>query len=179
MGRNDLYSEISCTEFPSKGLEFEIHLTRIHFGRLFHLQENSKMPAEQNSNEALPHYQQSPDMIQVKLTMNGIDADSVEKLKAMDIDRRWNCDNRVPTWTFGMVNMGHDFNFLHNGGIVCDTASRSAYYHNAILDGYLSRNEVRELEGYPRVDGLDDYLYPTNMAVVGQEPDNKKDTDNA
>ena len=29
MGRNDLYSEISCTEFPSKGLEFEIHLTRI------------------------------------------------------------------------------------------------------------------------------------------------------
>ena len=82
------------------------------------------MPAEQNSNEALPHYHQSPDMIQVKLTMNGIDADSVEKLKAMDIDRRWNCDNRVPTWTFGMVNMGHDFNFLHKGGIICDTDDR-------------------------------------------------------
>lgn len=50
-----------------------------------------------------------------------------------------------------------------------DTATRSAYYHNAILDGYLSRNEVRALEGYPRVEGLDDYLYPVNMAVVGKD----------
>jgi len=79
--------------------------------------------AEENIRE-LPHHVQSPNMIQAKLTMNGIDADSVEKLKAMDIDRRWNCDNRVPTWTFGMVNMGHDFNFVHKGGIVCDTDDR-------------------------------------------------------
>lgn len=79
--------------------------------------------AEQNIGE-LPHHIQSPNMICAKLTMNGLDADSVEKLKAMDIDRRWNCDNRVPTWTFGLVNMGHDFNFVHKGGIVCDTDDR-------------------------------------------------------
>lgn len=50
-----------------------------------------------------------------------------------------------------------------------DTQARSAYYHNAILDGYMSRNEVRELEGLQRKDGLDDMLYPLNTGVVGQE----------
>ena len=49
-----------------------------------------------------------------------------------------------------------------------DTQARSAYYHNAILDGYMSRNEVRELEGLQRKEGLDDMLYPLNTGVVGQ-----------
>lgn len=53
-----------------------------------------------------------------------------------------------------------------------DTAARSAYYHNAILDGYLSRNEVRALEGYERKEGLDDLLYPLNSGVVGKEEKN-------
>lgn len=52
-----------------------------------------------------------------------------------------------------------------------DTQARSAYYHNAILDGYMSRNEVRELEGLQRKDGLDDMLYPLNTGVVGKEPE--------
>ena len=43
------------------------------------------------------------------------------------------------------------------------------YYHNAILDGYMNRNEVRELEGLPHKDGLDDFLYPLNTGVVGKE----------
>ena len=47
--------------------------------------------------------------------------------------------------------------------------------HNAILDGYLSRNEVRALEGYEWKEGLDDMLYPINEAVVGQE---KEDNNN-
>lgn len=67
----------------------------------------------------------------------------------------------------GQDDIRVDFNL--QGLLRGDTATRSAYYHNAILDGYLSRNEVRELEGYPRVDGLDDYLYPVNMAIVGQD----------
>lgn len=49
-----------------------------------------------------------------------------------------------------------------------DTEARSKYYHNAILDGYMSRNEVRELEGLPHKDGLDDFLYPLNTGVVGK-----------
>ena len=81
--------------------------------------------ADSNENiGGLPHHVQSPNMIFGKVTCNGIDADSVDKLKAMDIDRRWNCDNRIPTWTFGMVNMGYDMNFVHKGGIVCDTDDR-------------------------------------------------------
>ena len=77
-----------------------------------------------SESDKLPHYEQSPNMICAKLRMNGLDADSVEKLKAMNIDRRWECDNRIPTWTFGLVNMGHDFHFVQNGGIICDTDDR-------------------------------------------------------
>lgn len=53
-----------------------------------------------------------------------------------------------------------------------DTQARSAYYHSAILDGYMSRNEVRELEGLQRKEGLDDMLYPLNTGVVGKENEN-------
>ena len=62
-----------------------------------------------------------------------------------------------------------DVKFILDGLLRGDTAARSAYYHNAILDGYMSRNEVRELEGLPHADGLDEYLYPSNEGVVGQE----------
>ena len=86
-------------------------------------------------------------------------------------------ESEIERKLLGSGEVHADFNL--QGLLRGDTASRSAYYHNAILDGYLSRNEVRELEGYPRVDGLDDYLYPTNMAVVGQTPDTTKDTENA
>lgn len=63
-----------------------------------------------------------------------------------------------------------DVKFILDGLLRGDTAARSAYYHNAILDGYMSRNEVRELEGMHHVDGLDEYLYPSNEGVVGEEP---------
>lgn len=57
-----------------------------------------------------------------------------------------------------------------------DTAARSAFYHNAILDGYMSRNEVRKEEGLPRIEGLDDFLYPLNSGIVGKtESNNIKD----
>jgi len=50
-----------------------------------------------------------------------------------------------------------------------NTQARSAYYHNAILDGYMTPNEVRALEGMERADGLDTFLRPLNSAVVGEE----------
>lgn len=59
--------------------------------------------------------------------------------------------------------------FSLDGLLRGDTQARSAYYHNAILDGYLSRNEVRALEGYEHKEGLDDMLYPLNTGVVGKE----------
>ena len=69
----------------------------------------------------------------------------------------------------------YSIEFNLDGLLRGDTAARSAYYHNAILDGYLSRNEVRALEGYEWKEGLDDMLYPINEAVVGQE---KEDNNN-
>jgi HK97 family phage portal protein len=64
---------------------------------------------------------------------------------------------------------GYDIEFALGGLLRGDTAARSAYYHNAILDGYMSRNEVRELEGLQRRDGLDDMLCPLNYSVVGKD----------
>jgi len=61
--------------------------------------------------------------------------------------------------------------FSLDGLLRGDTQARSAYYHNAILDGYMSRNEVREMEGLQHKDGLDDMLYPLNTGVVGKEPE--------
>lgn len=65
----------------------------------------------------------------------------------------------------------YDVKFVLDGLLRGDTTARSAYYHNAILDGYLSRNEVRALEGLESKEGLDDYLYPLNTGVVGKEID--------
>ena len=64
--------------------------------------------------------------------------------------------------------------FSLDGLLRGDTQARSAYYHNAILDGYMSRNEVRELEGLRRKEGLDDMLYPLNTGVVGKTDENNE-----
>lgn len=58
--------------------------------------------------------------------------------------------------------------FSLDGLLRGDTATRSAFYHNAILDGYMSRNEVRELEGLERKPELDKMLYPLNTGIVGE-----------
>lgn len=67
-----------------------------------------------------------------------------------------------------------DVKFVIEGLLRGDTAARSAYYHNAILDGYMSRNEVREIEGMQRTDGLDILLYPQNEAIVSNDTDADK-----
>ena len=59
--------------------------------------------------------------------------------------------------------------FSLDGLLRGDTAARSNFYHNAILDGYMSRNEVRDLEGLERAEGLDEFLYPLNTGIVGKE----------
>jgi len=46
-----------------------------------------------------------------------------------------------------------------------DSKARASFYHQAIIDGWLNRNEVRELEDRTPVDGLDDYLVPSNMTL--------------
>lgn len=44
-----------------------------------------------------------------------------------------------------------------------DAAARSTYYHNGILDGWLTRNEARKSESLNPLDGLDEPLLPLNM----------------
>lgn len=60
-----------------------------------------------------------------------------------------------------------DFTVLLRG----DAAARSAYYHNGILDGWLTRNEARELEGRSPLPGLDEPLLPLNMQEEGATED--------
>lgn len=57
-----------------------------------------------------------------------------------------------------------------------DQKSRSDYYHNGILDGWLTRNEAREEEGKDPLPGLDEPLRPLNM-VEESETDNDGDGD--
>ena len=65
----------------------------------------------------------------------------------------------------------YDVKFILDGLLRGDTTARSAYYHNAILDGYMTRNEVRALEGLEPLDGLDDVLQPMHYGIVGEEPE--------
>lgn len=59
-----------------------------------------------------------------------------------------------------------DFNRLLRG----DSAARATFYHWGITDGWLLRNEAREMEGMESVDGLDVPLRPANM-VSGDSED--------
>lgn len=62
-----------------------------------------------------------------------------------------------------------DFRNLLRG----DAVSRAAYSHAGVLDGWLTRNEARELEGYDPIDGLDEPLVPINEQTLTEsnEPD--------
>ncbi len=51
-----------------------------------------------------------------------------------------------------------------------DTGARYKAYHDGIMDGWLTRNEARQLENLNRIDGLDDPLQPLNMTAVGETP---------
>lgn len=55
-----------------------------------------------------------------------------------------------------------------------DMAARAAYYHTMVLDGCMSRNEVRLKEHLNPIEGLDRMMYPANEMIVGQEPDEDK-----
>lgn len=47
-----------------------------------------------------------------------------------------------------------------------DAAARAALYHSGIVDGWLNRNEVRGYENLEPVDGLDEFIVPSNMAII-------------
>ncbi len=53
--------------------------------------------------------------------------------------------------------------FLIDALMRADPSARGQFYHYAISDGWMTRNEVREKENMNRADGLDTFLEPLNM----------------
>lgn len=51
-----------------------------------------------------------------------------------------------------------------------DSAARAQYIHNLVLDGVITRNEGRDIEGYDPIEGLDEPLVPTNERELS-DPD--------
>ena len=78
-----------------------------------------------NSNESVPegapHYGQSPEML---VNTRHCNDRPDEALKGMSPERRWMLDNRVPTWKYGMVNMGFSQNFVFGNPVINDTDHR-------------------------------------------------------
>lgn len=68
------------------------------------------------------------------------------------------------------------FEFLVDGLLRGDIKSRYEAYGRGILSGFLTRNEVRARENLPWIDGLDEPLTPTNMAMAGTEENAKGGT---
>lgn len=60
------------------------------------------------------------------------------------------------------------FEFLVDGLLRGDTKTRYEAYRMAILDGWMSRNEVRERENLNPVPGLDEFYQPLNTTTVGR-----------
>lgn len=71
--------------------------------------------------------------------------------------------------------LGHDrelfTKFNVTGLLRGDSKARSAFYHAAVLDGWMTRNEVRALEDMQPLDGLDEPLVPLNMGDGGEDDD--------
>jgi HK97 family phage portal protein len=59
--------------------------------------------------------------------------------------------------------------FKIDGLLRGDIKTRYDAYGKGIIDGWLSRNEVRGFENLNRVDGLDEYLVPMNMGSTDTE----------
>lgn len=70
------------------------------------------------------------------------------------------------------------FEFLVDGLLRGDSKSRALFYNKAIQDGWLTRNEVRELENRNPLPGLDEPLQPLNMVGAAEleadEPDDEE-----
>lgn len=63
--------------------------------------------------------------------------------------------------------------FLLDGLLRGDMKTRASFYHYGILDGWLNRNEVREMENRNPAPGLDEFMRPSNMIKDSEETPEK------
>lgn len=78
------------------------------------------------------------------------------------VEQRVTLDLLPGGWTSGRFYAEYAVEGLLRG----DSAARSAFYHNAVVDGWMSRAEVRSKENLEPVDGLDEFLVPSNLTLV-------------
>lgn len=62
------------------------------------------------------------------------------------------------------------FKFKVQGLLRGDNAGRAAFYQSGVINGWLTRNEARELEDLDPIDGLDEPLTPVSAAQPAAEP---------
>lgn len=66
--------------------------------------------------------------------------------------------------------------FVMEGLLRGDHKTRAAFYESAVTRaGWMTRNEVRQLEDLNPIDGLDDILQPANTGAPGGEPTDSND----
>ncbi|MCH8275892.1 MAG: phage portal protein [Armatimonadetes bacterium] len=78
--------------------------------------------------------------------------------------RRWEQAARRDLFT-AASRRTHFSEFLVDGLLRGDRKARSEFYKTAIINGWMSRNEVRRRENLNRRDGLDEFLVPLNMTL--------------
>jgi HK97 family phage portal protein len=87
---------------------------------------------------------------------------------------RW--ESSIETTLLLQDEAGIEAEFDFTGLLRGDQAARGAFYHNGIMDGWMTRNEARESEGREPLDGLDEPLRPLNMVEESDAPDELAET---
>ncbi|WP_446905294.1 phage portal protein, partial [Aeromonas veronii] len=86
---------------------------------------------------------------------------------------RWEQEINRKVFTEAELRAGYYVKFNLAGLLRGTAKERAEFYHYAITDGWMSRNEVRVLEDLNQVDGLDEFLISVNAA--NQQNNNSQD----
>lgn len=103
-----------------------------------------------------------------RATFTNIEHQNLEYV--MDTLSTWFVRWEQAVWSklFTQAEQQAGFYVKHNANAIIrgDIKTRYEAFHLAINDGWLSRNEARELEDMNPVNGLDDFLLPLNMETL-------------
>jgi HK97 family phage portal protein len=86
---------------------------------------------------------------------------------------RWEQTLNRSLLTTRQRNQGYYFEFNIDGLLRGDIKSRYEAYSSAISAGWMTRNQARQKENMPPIDGLDEPLTPLNMAA-GTKPEEEE-----
>jgi HK97 family phage portal protein len=78
------------------------------------------------------------------------------------VEQRLTLDVLPGEWTRGVWFAEYSVDGLLRG----DSAAQASFFHQAITDGWMSRNEVRIIRNLEPIDGLEEYLAPSNLTLI-------------